>query len=101
VKLRIVAQAEAEIESARRYLNGQSPLLGERFLDDLAAAFGAIAESPLNCSRVETLGDQHPYRRILLNTFRYVVILEVVADEAVILAVAHTSRRPNYWLRRK
>lgn len=101
MKLRLLPLAEAEVESARRYLNRQSARLGDRFLDDLAYALDAIAESPLSFSKVETLHGQHPYRRILLGTFRYAVIYEVLANEVLILAIAHTSRRPNYWLRRR
>ncbi len=37
----------------------------------------------------------------LLSTFRYALIFELLADEILIVAVAHTSRRPNYWLNRR
>jgi len=33
LKLRILAEAEAEIESARQYFNLQACALGDRFLD--------------------------------------------------------------------
>jgi hypothetical protein len=42
VRLRILAEAEAEIDSARQYLNAQSPELGGRFLDELTDALDAI-----------------------------------------------------------
>jgi len=47
---------------------------------------------------METLPDDEPYRRVLLRTFRYADIFEILADEILVVAVAHTSRRPNYWL---
>lgn len=98
--LRIAAEAEAEIEAARLYLNQQSSTLGDRFLDDLAERLAAIADDPLRFPKIETLPETEPYRRALLTVFRYAVIFEIVDDTIVVIAVAHTSRAPNYWLDR-
>jgi plasmid stabilization system protein ParE len=100
VILRILANAEAEIEAARRYLNRQSLELGGRFLDDLAERLAAIAEDPLRFPKLETLPDDQPYRRALLTVFRYAVVFEVLDKTIVVVALAHTSRAPNYWLGR-
>jgi plasmid stabilization system protein ParE len=98
--LRILAEAEAEIEAARRYLNRQSLELGGRFLDDLAERLAAIAEDPLRFPNLETLPGDQPYRRALLTLFRYAVVFEVLDNTIAVVAVAHTSRLPNYWLGR-
>jgi plasmid stabilization system protein ParE len=98
--LRILPEAEAEIEAARGYLNRQSRELGSRFLDDLAERLAAIAENPLGFPKVETLPRDQPYRRALLTAFRYALVFEVAGDEVLVVAVAHTSRAPNYWLSR-
>jgi len=50
--------------------------------------------------KLETLPPDQPYRRALLTVFRYAVIFEMVDDSIVVVAVAHTSRAPNYWLSR-
>lgn len=101
MKLRLLAEAELEIESARRYLNRQAHELGTRFLDDLDLTLLDILERPTTFSKVETLPDDSPYQRALLSTFRYAVIFELLADEILVVAVAHFSRRPNYWLNRR
>ena len=98
--LRVLAEAEAEIEEARCYLNMQSPELGSRFLDDLAERLAAIAEAPLRFPKLETLPEDQPYRRALLTVFRYAAIFEIVDETIVVVAVAHTSHATNYWLRR-
>lgn len=98
--LRILADAEAEIESARQYLNKQSAALGGRFLDELAESFDAIQSRPLSFAKLETLPSDQPYRRALLATFRYAVVFEVLDDAILIVAVAHASREPNYWFGR-
>jgi plasmid stabilization system protein ParE len=100
VILRVLAAAEAEIDSARQYLNEQSPGLGARFLDELADALHAIASRPLSFAKLETLPDNQPYRRALLATFRYAVVFEMLDSEILVVAVAHASREPNYWLGR-
>ncbi|RLT05905.1 MAG: type II toxin-antitoxin system RelE/ParE family toxin, partial [Planctomycetota bacterium] len=33
--------------------------------------------------------------------FPYKIIFEMIQNEVVVLAVAHGSRRPNYWLKRR
>ncbi|MDX2073561.1 MAG: type II toxin-antitoxin system RelE/ParE family toxin [Alphaproteobacteria bacterium] len=98
--IRIVADATAEIESARHYLNRHSRLLGHRFLEDLEFTLSAIAEMPLAYPAIEIFESYVPFRRALLRTFRYAVIFEVLADEILVVAVAHTSRAPDYWLER-
>ena len=98
--LRVLAEAEVEIDAARQYLNTQLPGLGERFLDELTEAIDAIASRPLRFAKLETLPGDHPYRRALLATFRYAVVFEVLDNEIVVVAAAHTSRGPNYWLGR-
>ena len=98
--VRILAEAAAEIDSARQYLNEQSPGLGGQFLDELAEALNAIASRPLSFAKLETLPPDQPYRRALLPTFRYAVVFDMLESEAVVVAVAHASREPNYWLGR-
>jgi plasmid stabilization system protein ParE len=100
VILRILAEARREIVEARRYLNEKSPGLGRRFLDDLKEQLSAVAADPYRFSKVETLPDDRPYRRAILNVFRYVVVYRIMDSEVVVAAVAHGSREPNYWLGR-
>jgi plasmid stabilization system protein ParE len=101
VNLRILAEAEAEIESARQYLTERSSRLGDRFLTDLRDTLEAVAERPESFSKLETLPDDSPYRRALLSIFRYAAVFEILSDEVLVVAFAHTSREPNYWLDRR
>jgi plasmid stabilization system protein ParE len=101
VKLRLLAGAEAEIESARCYFNGQAHDLGTRFLDDLELTLQDVLKHPASFPKLETLPNEEPYQRALLRTFRYAVVFELLAEEILVVAVTHTSREPNYWLRRR
>jgi plasmid stabilization system protein ParE len=101
VNVRIIAEADDEIDTQRQYLNQQRPGLGERFLNDLTETLNDIASRPYSFSKLETLLANHPFQRALLKKFRYVVVFEVANDEAVVVAVAHAGRAPNYWLKRR
>jgi hypothetical protein len=69
VNLRILAEAETEIESARQYLTDRSSRLGDRFIADLQETLDAVAERPERFSKLETLPDNSPYRRALFSAF--------------------------------
>ena len=97
--LHILAEAEDEIESARRFLNNKSPEFGRRFIDELESVFTKIVETPLRFGQLETMPGA-AYRRALLKQFRYAVVFEIVRDEILVIAVPHASREPNYWLER-
>lgn len=100
MKVRILADAVAEIESAIRYFNEQAFALGDRFLDDLEQTLGRIEAAANSFPELETLPMSEPYRRALMKVFRYAVIFEILEEEVLVVAVAHTSRKPNYWLNR-
>ena len=40
------------------------------------------------------------FRRAVASRFPCVLVLHIVIDKPVIVAVAHASRRPGYWLDR-
>ncbi len=86
--------AAALIKSARFY-DRRRPKLGDEFLLAVEAVQGLIRKQP-------ELG-----RRGLLGTcsfrtrhFPFRIVYELQPDRTWIVAVAHLSRRPNYWARR-
>lgn len=97
MKIRILIEAEAEIQSARRYFNSHATALGSRFLDDLEETLQKIEANPYGFPKLETLPDSEPYQRAIFKVFRYAVIYEILPDELLVIAVVHTSRKPNYW----
>jgi plasmid stabilization system protein ParE len=96
----ILAEAETEILAARDFLDARTYGLGARFLDDLSKTLAGIVDRPVSFAILETLPGSE-YRRALLSTFRYVVVFEIEHDEIIVVAVAHGSRMPNYWLGRR
>lgn len=96
MKLRVLSTAEAEATEAACWYDDQSIGLGELFLAEYAAALSAIEVDPLRFGLLET-EPAGRFRRCLLRRFPYAVIFEVQPVAILVLAVAHTSRRPSYW----
>jgi len=87
--------ARAELLLAQDFYSAISPALGQRFAQVLAHAVDAIAQSPTTWPQVS-----HQLRRYVVKRFPYVVLYRAEGDVVLIVAVAHQSRRPGYWLKR-
>jgi len=63
-----------------------------RFRLLVEAATQNICETPLRYRMIHA-----PFRRCLIPKFPYAVIFSVESDQVLIIAVAHTKRKPGYW----
>ena len=87
--------AEAELLTEVGYLELRRDGLGRRFLAEVRRAENHIAHFPQSAEEIRP-----GIRKGLLNKFRYALIYSLEHDELLILALAHTSRRPGYWIDR-
>jgi len=101
VRLRVVSAAEEELIEGAVWYDDRQDGLGEQFLDEYEDAIRRILAAPSSFARVETTRSRRNLRRCLLKRFPYYVGYELLAEEIVVMAVAHTKRRPNYWIRRR
>lgn len=63
--------------------------------------FNALLEAPLTWPEwpdAPTLGS--PVRRALLRRFPFAIAYQALEDRIMVIAIAHTSRRPFYWAKR-
>jgi plasmid stabilization system protein ParE len=90
--LELLDEALEEIEEASRWYERRSPSAAIGFTDAIDAAVAQIHRLPLAWS---------PYamdtRRYVLRGYPYYVVYRADPSRVVIIAVAHTSRRPGYW----
>jgi plasmid stabilization system protein ParE len=101
MKVRNLVEAEREfIEAAARY-NVERPGLGDEFLDALSSARTQIADRPRLFPKHDLATRRREFRYALIDRFPYSIIYLVKKGEIVIFAVAHTSREPGYWMRRR
>lgn len=107
-RLHFHAAARIELDAARRYYRTRNAEVARRFSAELLRLFRRIAEDPSQFpehglvtvpSSFQTLFFS-VRRAVLLKTFPYVVFYYARQGGIVVLAVAHTSRRPGYWAHR-
>ena len=87
--------AEHELLSEIGYLELRAEKLGRRFFDEIRRAENLMARFPEAGSEILP-----GIRKMRLRKFRYSLIYLIERDTLLILAVAHQSRRPGYWMAR-
>ncbi len=100
MRLRVLEQAEWEALDAAEWYEERLEGLGTAFLDEYQAGLQSIEAHPNRFSRLETVIGSREIRRLQLRRFPYLLVYEILTTEAMVLAVAHVCRRPNYWIAR-
>jgi plasmid stabilization system protein ParE len=95
MKIRFLTIAEIEIDEAVSWYQKQSEDQDLNFLDELARAIRVITAYPLIAAEIE-----QEMRIFFLNRFPYSVIYGIEGEGIVIIALAHQSREPRYWMDR-
>lgn len=89
--------AAREMRDAREWYADRNPDVATRFVEAADEAVARILDNPLS----HPIERKH-YRFVRLRTFPYRLIFEQPDDESIlVIAVAHSSRRPSYWRDRK
>ncbi len=96
-QLRILPAAEGDLAQAAEWYEIRRPGLGLKLLIDADHLLQRVAEAPLSFALWRP--DQ-PWRKALLGRFPYAIFFRLVADELEVVAVAHTRRRPGFWIGR-
>ena len=86
--------------AAAVWYDERKPGLGTDFWDAVRAALHEIQSDPRRFSPLENVQSHRELRRYVLKRFPYLIIYEVVPNDIIVAAVAHTSRKPGYWLDR-
>jgi plasmid stabilization system protein ParE len=96
MKIIFVPEAKNEFFDAIDYYEDARSGLGERFKKEIDRCILWAADHP-GLYRLRQAG----YRRINLRIFPYYVSFITREDAFWILAIAHNSRNPEYWIGRK
>ena len=93
MKLRIHRLAVAEIDHEVDYYESRQEGLGTELEDELDALFEMILQFPEAAPQWK---DRLDRRVAVLDRFPFMVPYQIVGEEIVVLALAHTSRKPGY-----
>jgi toxin ParE1/3/4 len=84
--------ARAEFLAAVAFYEDCQGGLGRRFRELVEAEIENIVAMPFRFRLLRT-----PFRRCLVFGFPYAIIFSIEPNFILVIAVAHTRRRPNYW----
>lgn len=98
MKLQIHRLAVVEIDHEVDYYDSCRAGLGAELEDEIDAVLATILEFPHAAPQWR---DRRDRRVAVLDRFPFTLVYQLKAEEIVILALAHTSRSPGYWLRRR
>lgn len=97
MNLRIHRLAISEIDHEVDYYESRRVGLGALLEDELDAVFELILRFPFAAPQWKRRADR---RVIVLDRFPFTVPYQIADEEIVVLALAHTSRRPGHWATR-
>ena len=95
MRVRVDADAQIEVSEARLWYRKASRTQSKAFSVELRRIRRLLGRYP-EAGAVAGRG----HRRFVMDGFPYVIFYRIDGPEVAIVAVAHTSRRPGYWLNR-
>ena len=85
--------AKAEMLAAGDYYDACCPGLGREFTDRVEDALARMSERPQSFAVHESSGS----RKCVVDRFPYRIFFIERREDMWVVAVAHASRRPDYW----
>ena len=95
MKVEFTPEAEQELTEATLWYESKEPGLGIRFRNEVQHVVQRASEDP-TLWRMREGG----YRRVNCPVFPYFIAYIVRDETIVIIAVAHSHRKPDYWVDR-
>jgi hypothetical protein len=95
--LRILPEAELEIDEAIACYDRQRDGLGEEYLAALRVGLDEVVAAPLGNPICATFGRKRSCRWKLLRRVPHAIVCEARETDVLLIAVAHTARKPRYW----
>lgn len=101
MRVELHPEARAEFRAAAIWYDERQPGLGDELIADVKLTLDRIAASPRAYGQWPGADAVQPLiRRAVLSRFPYVVAYEEDPKRILVLAIAHSRRRPLYWLTR-
>lgn len=96
MKFRYHPLARRELLKAARYYETARPGLGDEFLNAISDTIKTVTSEPYMWPVIRG----RIRRRTLTSRFPFSIIYTVIEERIFIVAVAHQSRKENYWTSR-
>ncbi|HLT38827.1 MAG TPA: type II toxin-antitoxin system RelE/ParE family toxin [Enhygromyxa sp.] len=99
-RVRLEAKARAELHAAISWYEEQAPGLGAQLWESIDDVLRLLETTPDGSTTVPGVSPELGVRRVFTRRFPYAIVFLVKGDLVEVIAVAHSSRRPNYWMDR-
>lgn len=100
-RVRILEEAAEEAIEAAAWYEQERTGLGVEFDQALNAALDLLEDDILPLTNIPDSTGARGAKRLALKRFPYDMVVREGIEEIVIVAIAHQSRRPGYWRRRR
>ena len=101
MRVQLHPNAEEELYRAAAAYEERRSDLGFALLAEVDRWLDVLQETPVTWPLwPDAPRTNPPIRRVLLRRFPFAIAYQVHDDRIVLLAIAHTSRRPFYWAER-
>jgi toxin ParE1/3/4 len=98
MKMRFHRLAVEEIDHEVDFYESRQAGLGSALEEEIDAVLDLIQRFPEAAPGWKGRADR---RVAVLDRFPFTLLYQIIRDDIVILALAHTGRRPGYWSRRR
>ena len=92
--------ARDELRGAIAYDEGERRGRGANLEEAVRRVIRRIQLLPQSAPRWPRIESAHEIRRSKVRRHPYLVVYAVLPDQLVVLAIAHTSKKPGYWRER-
>ncbi len=96
-RVRVSAEASQELQEAADWYEGETRGLGFRLIDAFEHAIELLRDDFPPLTPVPGDSGDRGAKRLMLHRFPFSVITIEHKGEFVVSALAHHSRRPDYW----
>ena len=100
MKVTVTVAARLDLVAAVDFYDSKPERRGDDVLADFDRVVSGIAEAPRRHSLVEDSRPGFEAREGYIERFHQRVIFVILGEEAFVITVVHTSRRPGAWHRR-
>ena len=99
-RVRVETKARGELQAAIAWYEEQAPGLGTALWEAVDEALRRLQTTPDGSTTVPNVPSELGVRRVFTQRFPYAIVFIPKDDAVKVIAIAHASRRPNYWLDR-
>jgi hypothetical protein len=99
-RIRVVEAASDELSESAAWYEAQRPGLGDEFMAAVTATLRVVSENLVPLAPMQGERGDLEARKIAVHRFPYNVVVIEGPDERVVIAIAHQSREPGYWIER-